>query len=554
MRFPFDIGDFDADDFMEERPDGFLRTLALLREDEGNREAKIAPDTTGVDKFFIEGFVTGEMSYDFWEIARDFLKHHYPRVTEFHELALYDNDHPSQSDPESALQKTILNIIYNAAKAGDPYSVELMKLLHKTYHKKEYQQLKRFSKITIPEIVSLSEMEDHGCDYLCMARVLGMCALYGIELEERCSVLYLMLGKVRKTWEAEEEETFYHFPMELFQECYAQVEEWMNQENDPRKSIRKRLRAFWKADRFAAIGMMRQGYPGGYLLSCNRSDAGLRYRFAVTLAILRNEYPKEQFSFEEVQTYSLIYQCVEAIVNVCEDYHDNLLELLGIGTEDREQDERQCLFKPEKILVKEKPIEKSVMNPVNIAPITRKDAVEENYLSEINELRRRLREKEQECKHFRHQYEQAKNSLNEAREMIEARESDREELIALREYIYRISQDEPELTENTLDDMRKAVSSKRIVIIGGHINWINKMKKEFPNWKYLEANISRTNDPKLVEGAEKVYFFTDHLSHATYGKYIAMVRENNISFGYIHTINMEALVRQVYEDLVQDER
>ena len=86
------------------------------------------------------------------------MQHHYTRLKEFNDLALYGNDNPHQSDPEDALQKKILNVMYNAAKSGDPYSVELMKYLYKTYHKKEYQQLKRFRKITVHEIFSLSEM------------------------------------------------------------------------------------------------------------------------------------------------------------------------------------------------------------------------------------------------------------------------------------------------------------------------------------------------------------------------------------------------------------
>ncbi len=152
--------------------------MSLFMEYEKNLENQVAPDTTGVDKYFIKGFFTGKMEYDFETIAHDFLVHHFQRVQEFNEFAVYGNDHPSQSDPETALKYKIMNVIYNAAKSGDEYSVELIKHLYKTYHKKEYKQLKRFKKITVPEIFSLSETEDMGCDYTTVARILGMCNFY----------------------------------------------------------------------------------------------------------------------------------------------------------------------------------------------------------------------------------------------------------------------------------------------------------------------------------------------------------------------------------------
>lgn len=140
-------------------------------------------------------------------------------------------------------------------------------------------------------------------------------------------------------------------------------------------------------------------------------------------------------------------------------------------------------------------------------------------------------------------------SLSDAQETIAQNENYIEELIALRNYVYGLSQEAPPITEDKLEDMKCSIAEKSVIIIGGHINWINKLKKEFPSWRYLDANISRANDSKLVEGADMVYFFTNHLSHGTYGKFVKLVRENRIPFGYMHSVNMESLVRQVFEDL-----
>lgn len=548
MKFPVD----ERYEFDYKEDDNFYRgispkMLAMFMEDEKNRENKVAPDTFGADKYFIDGFVTEEMEYDFGIIAREFMQHHFGRLKEFNDLAVYGNDKPEQSNPEKSIQNKVLNIMYNAAKSGDRYSVEMMKCLYKTYHKKEYKQLKRFNKITVPEIFSLSETEDLGCDYFIIARIIGMCQFYGIELDERCSILYLMLNNSRKEWDEDNKREFLRYPEGFYQECYDQVELWMGKNGDTKKLLRDRVDNYWKANRFAEFCLKRQGYPEDYLYQCNIEFMSINQLLAQTLALLKSAYPNEEFTFEEVQTYAMIAHCIDAIVSICDIYDENLTEMMGVGTGlDRSE---ECLFKPENIAYKEDFKEKVVIKPVHVAPLVNADVKKEDYLTEIEELRCRLRKKEEESKYFRQLYEQTKAALDDAKEAIDQNANYMKELITLRNYVYSLSQESPVIEESKLEDMKNVIAKKRIIIIGGHINWINKMKKEFPNWRFLDANISRTNDGKLVEGADIVYFFTDHLSHGTYGKFVKLVRENQIPFGYLHFVNIETLIRQVFENL-----
>lgn len=53
----------------------------------------------------------------------------------------------------------------------------------------------------------------------------------------------------------------------------------------------------------------------------------------------------------------------------------------------------------------------------------------------------------------------------------------------------------------------------------------------------------------MLKNKEKVYFFTDHMNHMAYEKFIAACRERNIEFGYLATINTNQLIQRVYEDL-----
>ena len=65
---------------------------------------------------------------------------------------------------------------------------------------------------------------------------------------------------------------------------------------------------------------------------------------------------------------------------------------------------------------------------------------------------------------------------------------------------------------------------------------------------FIPTENYRIVDGKMLDGKDRVYFFSDHLSHVTYGKFIAAVRERKIPFGYLGSLNIEKMIRQIYED------
>lgn len=327
------------------------------------RENVVAPDTTGVDFFFLMDFITDDMSSDFAFIEQDFLKNCRGRLDEFQNVGWYGERSFRTSRPRYAMQNNVLRLIYNGAKIGDDYCLELIKNLYKVYHKKEYKQLKRFSKINPDEIFSLSEDEYEDSDHCSIGRIMGMCQFMGIELHENCSFMYKLLNNKR-----------------------------------------------------------------------------------------------------------------------------------------------------------------------------------EDYLAEIAELRKKLNEKEQENKYLREQYRNARNSAEVTEGLVKKYEAERDELIALREYAYNSEHEDDVVEEDKLPDMEKAIADKKIVIIGGHVNWQNKFKQIFPEWFFVHPDAYKTVNAGMLEGKEKVYFFTDYINHISYKKFIAIVRERNIPFGYIGSRNINSVV------------
>ena len=53
----------------------------------------------------------------------------------------------------------------------------------------------------------------------------------------------------------------------------------------------------------------------------------------------------------------------------------------------------------------------------------------------------------------------------------------------------------------------------------------------------------------IVKNTDRVYFFTDTISHSTYYRYMNVIREHGVDFGYIHGVNIEKNIRDIYRDV-----
>ena len=59
-------------------------------------------------------------------------------------------------------------------------------------------------------------------------------------------------------------------------------------------------------------------------------------------------------------------------------------------------------------------------------------------------------------------------------------------------------------------------------------------------------------DTSIVEKADYVFFFSDTISHSTYYRYLNVLRERKISFGYIHGVNIENNIRHIYNEMKEE--
>lgn len=528
-------------------------TRLLMNAIDDYNAGKVAPDTIGADYFFLDQFMTYEMEYDFVAIEMDFLEHCRERLDEFNKVGWYGDEEHINYGPGLSVKKRIMRLIYNGAKLRDEYCLALIKYLYKLYHKKEYNRIKRFSRISAREILDVVNDSEDGSLDSAIGRVLGMCHFMNIKEDEMCIILYHALNEHRITWLQYIDDDdigidVLNLDKELIKECSAQIDKWYNDcllEDKHRNG----LEAYFEVDDFVEMCLQRSGYKSDYAYLCNEIGYNAKTEMRDALMLLKTRNPEREYTYEEVQHYAAVYNLVEALTDAADVLEEQVAYLTGEDSAEDMIDD--ALFDAKNIVLhgqtKKKHGEQNVIT--NIAPVSTGDVCSEEYLKEIADLRRKLNEKEQENKALVQQCRQLKKEQLQSESLISKYESERDELIALRNFVYRL--ENSTLDDDTegisLDEMKDALVEKHIVIIGGHVTWVNKLKKLFPEWKYIDTNAYKTVDGKMLDGKDMVYFFTDYMNHISYTKFIAAVRERKIPFGYLAGTNIENTVRQIYD-------
>ena len=86
----------------------------------------------------------------------------------------------------------------------------------------------------------------------------------------------------------------------------------------------------------------------------------------------------------------------------------------------------------------------------------------------------------------------------------------------LREHLFRKTEDDIEPKPDKFEGMKQAIAGKRIMLIGGHVNWQRHLKQMFPKWRFVAA--SDYLGTETVDGMDYIYCFADFMSHALNNK------------------------------------
>lgn len=534
------------------------KLLSLLRfQDEFRDEVeKVTPDTYGCESVFVQTFISIEMEQDFPVIANSFYRN-VPDALTFENYTYYCDNDIKNSYPVKAFSDFTMMQILSMAKAGNEYSVNLLKYLYKTYYKKEYKVLKKFSVISPSEILSI--VEDSSAfegEFAGVARVLTMCLIYGIELNKDCLFLYMVMDKYNNDIESEKNHEPYSVSPDMIHEAQNALKEAFGVEY--LEEIEDDIPDYYKYSRFRRKAYKYLGYDSDFdeLQSGGITEEGC---YTLTMILLNKLYPNKTFTKEEIQVYASIYYDVQSICGAMDEINNYYQTLMGEIDDYVLEDSMFIPEEFEKVSGIGKPKEVKKHNS-NVNAVKDKDTYRDNkkakteykeqdLLAEIENLRSRLHKKEHDANHLSELYRETKKRLEQAEADKDKYSSEHSELVALREHLYNITEDDIVIKESSRQDIINAIKDKKVIIIGGHTNWIQKMKDMFPDWTYINFKSTTTIDDNILNNADHVYFFTDFIKHNVYYRFINIVRDKKIPFGYISSINIDKCLKQMSDDM-----
>ncbi len=509
-------------------------------------ESRMMPDTFGADCMFLEYFVTPEMSDDFPMIARDFLLHEANIISNDRKVDYLDKISEDVTTAQS-MENWALNLMMNSFRNGSEYTKNLFRYLYKTYYRKEYRQLKRYSTLSRGELIDLSTSEFEHVSPTLLAVNLTMAQVFDIEIQPECNDIFYLLNRY---YEQRQE---IRLPNWTFMDDVVEENEESEEEiKSLFKDSDEMLHLEAEYGKFLNNALRSRGFPGDYAAYCNSDDWGIEDRLVRTLSILKKTFPKRKYTKEELLVYASIYEVVSALTCSADEMENWLYEL----TTGERGENSLAAFPPEfdpnevsqKGSSKAKPKEDRSKNEKVVSEPKYREA---DLLQEIEDLHRRIHEQEGVIKRLRGGMAGHQKLLAEKADLMDQMDAEREELEALRRHVYQLTEEDEPISTVSISEMQEALKKLRIVIVGGHSNWKQKLRNLFDKWIFIDPKTTGSVDPDVVAKADYVYFFTDTISHGTYYRFINAVRENGVKFGYLHGVNVEKTIRAMYRDQVE---
>ena len=131
---------------------------------------------------------------------------------------------------------------------------------------------------------------------------------------------------------------------------------------------------------------------------------------------------------------------------------------------------------------------------------------------------------------------------------LSEQEADRQELIGLRDLVYKLQNSsgaEPEI-ENADKIQLPYTTKQRVVIFGSHATWLKAIKPMLPNVKFID--LYTKPDANLIRHADVVWMQTNAMPHSFYGKIMEIVRQRKIPVKYFAYASADKCAKQLAED------
>lgn len=461
----------------------------------------------GCYQIFHYGFINDQMDKDLPYIIRSYLKQEMLKE----DFLDFKQGDQMQMTPAGYMMEAVLRDALEQALTGSESHKAYLIYLYKTYHKKEYKQLNRFQKLSKTDILAFTNPESANFITDC-SRVLVMAELLSIQILESCEYFYILINQVEKDEKPDE------YPIkDLPEDFVKESNQWGNQ-----------FRFHKYPKEFARMCISMGNLRPEFVFS---SPSGIDETASLILAkqLLRSRFPNHEFSDKELEIYGMMCFVISHLSYIIVGEQIFLRNF-------------SCIESPKDPFTWQEQTEEKQEN-VSIPEIETK---------EDETLKKELDEKEQLIQQMEEEQEQQRQEIRRLKSQLDDYDNMKKEITALRNHVYKISENDISYRQEEIGELVKKLCDKKIVIIGGHKNWKSYLRKYFPDWIYLNPESSGSVNENVIQNADYVYFFTDYISHSTYQKFIRKLRGLNISYGYIHSTNIENNIRQIAREVISE--
>lgn len=520
--------------------------------------------------FFIQGFLTIDMRLDFFAIANDFFTN-CPGICKTFNDEYYDenldflygkneNDVVYFPNAEGDWFKImILHYIYRAAVDMDnDFCKKQLLYLYRTYYKKEYNQIKRFSEITLKDILSILGNTNASS----IARIIVMARFMGktVRPEYPDDRLLQLMHKDFTEHTMAEQYDFYE-PV-ILEESLDESRDHMREAQDMAKkymkkyksaieelkvptsklmfryfALRERKELSWIADRWRGDDRIVEKYIG-YAIALAMSDPEYDYDFLNKDILMSQSGWENEGCIAEMMFMAFV--CYLSNELLCAQVAETLDTSFLFSTEP----DVEVHYKGIEITAEDS--KESDDKTENEQESKQSEELVSDLEAEIKALKSKIKMQETEISSLREENRKTKELQEELEKEKQENADDKKELAALRTFVHELDDEGSESSKTSIDEMKRLLSSKKVTIIGGHQNLVNYLKQEFPDWTYTATEVRSDIPLSKLLNQDITIFCAEHICHAFYYKYLHMARKNDLKIGYIQGSNVEQIITQIY--------
>ena len=97
--------------------------------------------------------------------------------------------------------------------------------------------------------------------------------------------------------------------------------------------------------------------------------------------------------------------------------------------------------------------------------------------------------------------------------------------------------------------MSDELSSKKIVIIGGHPNFQKKMKNRFSDWTIIPTESFSTTPVTITSNKDGVFIYDQHIGHPEFDRFRDYMDKHDIKYGYLKNVSPKYAISQIYKEI-----